>query len=165
MTGVDYAILAIVLVSALIGLWRGFVREALSLAIWVLAFWAAYSLAAVIEVYFAAWLTDSALRTAVAFVVIFLLIHIVGFVVSRLLSKLVKAVGLRSVDRVAGAGFGLVRALVVVAVTVLLVNLTPLSNEPAWQGSYLVALTGQLLAWLQARYPMLNNMSVAGLSA
>jgi len=154
MSSIDYLILGLIVISALIGIWRGFVREALSLLIWAVAFWLAYAGATVLEVYLAGMISDQALRLAVSFVVLFLTVHIVGFIISRLLSTVIKSVGLRGVDRVAGAGFGLVRGVVVIAVVVLLVGMTPMAQEAMWQQSYMVGAIKQMLAWLQMNYPL-----------
>ena len=93
MNSLDYAIMVITALSVLVGLWRGFVREAISLGVWVVAFWLAYSLAGSVEVYLIEWISDEALRLGVAFVIIFLAVHMLGFVVSFVALKLVKSVG------------------------------------------------------------------------
>lgn len=156
MTAIDYVILVMAGLSVLIGVWRGFVREALSLLIWVLAFWVAYVWTASLEGYLEGMLSDPALRRILAFVVLFLAVHIVGFVVARLLSAIIKSIGLRGVDRVAGAGFGLVRVVVVVAVLVLLIGLTPMQQETVWQQSLIVPVFNDVLQWVQAHYPLGN---------
>ncbi len=154
MSGIDYAVLGIIVLSAVIGVWRGFVREALSLAIWVLAFWLAYAGAGSAEVYLRGWISDQSLRLVVGFVLLFLLVHIAGFVVSRLLSTLIRSIGLKGVDRVAGAGFGFVRGAVVVAAIILVVRLTPLVDEPVWQQSYMIAVFDNALEWVNQYYPL-----------
>jgi len=74
-----------------------------------MAFWFAYSWSQNLAFMLVDFIVDPGLRLIVTFVTLFLSVHIVGFVVSRLLSALIKSVGLKGVDRVAGAGFGLVR--------------------------------------------------------
>ena len=154
MNSLDYAIMVITALSVLVGLWRGFVREAISLGVWVVAFWLAYSLAGSVEVYLIEWISDEALRLGVAFVIIFLAVHMLGFVVSFVALKLVKSVGLGGVDRAAGGGFGMLRALVVISVAVLLVGFTPLKEEPFWTQSYFVDIFQELLVWVEQKYPM-----------
>jgi len=154
MSGIDYVILAVIVVSALIGIWRGFVREALSLLVWVVAFWFAYSWSQDLAFVLADFIVDPGLRLIVTFVVLFLSVHIAGFVVSRLLSALIRSVGLKGVDRVAGAGFGLVRGIVAIAVLVLLVEMTPITQETVWQQSFIVAVFVDGLEWIQFYYPL-----------
>ncbi len=152
MSSIDYVILAVVIVSALIGVWRGFVREALSLLIWVVAFWFAYSWSQPLAFMLVDYIDDPGLRLIVTFVVLFLSIHIVGFVVSRLLSVLIKSVGLKGVDRVAGGGFGLLRGVIIIAVVVLLVEMTPITQQMMWQQSFMVSVFKDVLAWIQLHY-------------
>lgn len=154
MNGLDYAILAVILISAAIGVWRGFFREAFSLAVWASAFWLAYIGAGMVEVYFAEWMSDKSLRLAAAFVVLFMAVHVVGFVLSRLLKTVISSVGLSGVDRVAGAGFGVARGVLVVAVIILLVHMTPLEQEVLWQQSYMVAIISDVTDWVQIHYPL-----------
>ncbi len=154
MTEVDYAILAVLLISLVIGVWRGFVREALSVVIWVAAFWGAYSGAEALGLQIEGAVGDKALSVLVAFIFLFLAVHVAGFFLSRLLSKVVSSIGLKSVDRVAGAGFGFLRGFVIVAVLVLLISYTPLNASPLWTDSYMVGVVNDALGWLQERYPL-----------
>lgn len=165
MNTIDYAILGLTFISAAIGIWRGFIREAVSVAVWVTAFGLAYSGADVVGGYFEGLLSDHSARVVVGFVVLFLLVHIAGFVVARLLSKIVKTIGLSSVDRVAGVGFGVVRAFVIVAVVVLLAGMTPLMDSPTWHQSYMVGIVSDILTWIQARYPLSLPQSFTPTSA
>lgn len=154
MSSIDYVILAVIVVSALIGVWRGFVREALSLLVWLLAFWFAYSWSQTLEYMLVDIVAEQGLRLVVTFVALFLSVHIVGFIVSRLLSVLIKSIGLRGVDRVAGAGFGLVRGIVAIAALVLVAEMTPITQEIMWQQSFMVSVFKDALAWVQLYYPL-----------
>lgn len=159
MSSVDYLIIVVIVVSALIGIWRGFVREALSLVVWVAAFWLAYLLAGRVESYFAGMVTDHSLRLVVAFVLLFLTVHVVGFVVARLLTSLLASIGLGGVNRLAGGGFGAMRGVLMVAVVVLLVGMTPLAEAALWRDSYIVGLFVDGLGWIQHYYPLdLNSV-------
>ncbi len=166
MSAIDYVVLGIVVLSAGIGVWRGFVREALSLAIWILAFWLAYVGAAVIEIYFQDVFVDQSLRLVVSFVILFLGVHIAGFIISRLLSTLIKSIGLKGVDRVAGGAFGIVRGVVVISVLVLIAGLTPVAEETFWRDSFMIGVTENVLDWVQKHYPLetvsenLANMAI-----
>lgn len=154
LSGVDYLILAVITISMVIGIWRGFVREALSLLIWVAAFWIAYAWAGTAEPWFNSWVSDRSLRLITAFVALFLCVHVTGFVISRLAATLLESIGLSGVDRVAGGGFGIVRGVVLVAAVVLVVKMTPIAEEPYWQHSYMIGLFSDGLAWVQQRYPL-----------
>lgn len=135
MSAVDLFLLLVLLVSVLLGLWRGLVRELLSLAGWVAAFLLAQSLAG--------WtaqrlpLQDFAepLRYAAGFITVFVVTAFAAGLLSWLIGRLVDSVGLQPVDRVLGAGFGLLRGLVMLLALALLVNMTPLKQQEGWQAS------------------------------
>lgn len=154
MSSVDYLLLCIIAISAVIGLWRGLVREMMSVMVWVAAFWVAYIETYTVAGYLHNWISDRGLRLVAAFLLIFVVVYLIGFVLSRLLTKLVEAVGMTATDRIAGSGFGVVRGVVLVSVLVLLVDMTPMVQESAWQQSYMVGVFDNMLHWVQQQYPV-----------
>ncbi len=154
MSSVDYLIIAIIVLSMLIGIWRGFVREALSLLIWLAAFWLSYVWAGTFEVYFSSWISERSLRLITAFVLMFLAVHIAGFVITRLLVSLLASIGLGGVDRLAGGGFGIIRGVVLMMAVVLVIGMTPIAEKPLWRHSYMVGLFAEGLVWVQHYYPL-----------
>ncbi len=137
MNWADWVILAILVVSSLISLKRGFVKEALSMANWVLAFVVAIffheQLAALLD----EQITTPSLRQMVAFGLLFAATLVVGAMVNYLLSELVRMTGLAGTDRMFGMIFGLVRGFVVVmAILIFLPGIvTTVENDPWWQNS------------------------------
>ncbi len=135
MPALDLFLLLVLLLSVLLGLWRGLVRELLSLAGWVMAFVLAQS--------FAGWtaarlpLQDFAepLRHALGFATVFIVVAFGAGLLSALIGQVIDSAGLRSVDRVLGAGFGLLRGLVMLLAVALVVNMTPLKQQGGWQAS------------------------------
>jgi membrane protein required for colicin V production len=152
MTGFDYTVIAIVLLSALMGLWRGFVYEVLSLLGWVAAVVVAKLFAASAAPYMPAALGSESARTAAAFVVLFVVTLIVGGIVAWLLSKLVKWVGLGWLDGMLGGLFGMLRGMLVVLVLVALAGMTRLPQEPFWRNALsskpLENMARAIQAWL-----------------
>lgn len=135
MTALDWVVLAVALASLLLGAWRGLVYEVLSLLAWVAAFfvaqWFAADLAAVLP------MGDSTepVRYAAGFVLIFIATLFACSLVAWLAKKLMEAVGLRPVDRVLGAVFGVVRAGVLVLVLGVVAQLTPVGSAVWWTQS------------------------------
>lgn len=131
----DWLLLGIVVLSALVGLWRGLVYEVLSLGAWVLAFLVAQSQARTVGLWLPLDQVSEPLRTAAGFVLVFVAVVFLGGLVAWLVKKLVATVGLRPIDRVLGGLFGLLRGgLVLLAISVV-VGLTPLRAEAAWRES------------------------------
>ena len=138
MNWADWVILAILVISALFSLRRGFVKEALSLVTWVSAFVVARlfsgALAAILENY----IETPSVRIATAFAVLFVIMLIVGAIVSNLFEMLINATGLSATDRVLGMGFGVARGGLVVVVLVALVAQTPAIEDEWWGQSQLI---------------------------
>lgn len=133
----DLVILAVVAVSVLIGAVRGFVREAFSLAVWVVAFVVANLCAREASALFESWVADAGLRLPLAFGAVFLASLILGSLAVRLLGMLVDATGLTGLDRTLGTLFGAARA--VVLLVVISAFTAPLFADTGWwQASRLV---------------------------
>ena len=137
MNSFDLAIVVVVLISTLIGVYRGFIRETLSLIAWILAFWVAFTYAETFSPVLSPYLSSSSLRTAVSFLVLFvaavILFSLVSFLVGRLFADSV----IRGTDRILGGLFGVLRALVIVAAFILAAGLTSMPNAPWWREAVL----------------------------
>src|SRR5690625_2088116 len=121
MNWVDYTILAIIAISVLISLVRGFVREVLSIVVWIGAFWLAIRFAMPLSAYLEAYIATPVLRIGVAFVVVFVGTLLVGAVLNHLAGQLVGRTGFSGTDRALGGVFrGARRVLFVAAVGLLL---------------------------------------------
>ncbi len=153
MIGVDYAILGILLISSFISLVRGFVKEALSLVGWVLAFWVSLSFAVPLSKLFESSSDDPTLRLIIAFVVLFVLSLIVSAVINFFASRLVQRTGLTGTDRFLGVIFGFLRGAVLVSVLVLLAGLTTLPKEDWWDDSFLLFRFQAIAMWVRELLP------------
>jgi membrane protein required for colicin V production len=138
MTPADYVILFLCLASAAVGVWRGFTAEALSLLTLLVAIWLAWTFAGRVEPMLGQWAgAPPEVRTWAARVVIFVLAAIAGGLVSWVARKLIRHSGLSGLDRLFGAAFGLLRALVLVGLAVIVLEFLALDQEPWWQQSRL----------------------------
>jgi membrane protein required for colicin V production len=153
MAWLDILILAVVLLSALISLARGFVREAFSLAIWVLAFWVSWSFFRDLEVPLREWIGSPTARLGIAFGLLMVVTLVVGGLVNYLIIHLVEMTGMSGTDRLIGMVFGAARGILLVAVLVLLAGLTPLPGEAWWVESSLVGYFEELAYWLRDLLP------------
>lgn len=137
MTILDYVVLGIIFISILVSIMRGFVREILSIAGWVVAFMVASSFAGYFEPMLPASVTGGSLRILVAFIVVFISVLLVMMLVTMMLSAVIKSVGLGFIDRLLGAFFGFLRGFIVVMILVLIAGLTGLPKQPFWQQALL----------------------------
>lgn len=138
MNWLDLAILGVIGLSALISLLRGFVREVLSVLVWVLAFWLSLRFAGDAAAYLEAWIASPTIRLGAAFAAIFVATLVGGALVNQALVTLVGRTGLSGTDRLLGAVFGAGRGAVVVAAVVLLLGVTPMTEERGWRESTLL---------------------------
>jgi membrane protein required for colicin V production len=135
MTPFDYAVLAVVGVSVLVSLFRGAVREVMSILSWIAAFLIALHYAPMVSELLPVAVKHSWLRLFIAFVVLMIGSLILFALVTLAVSQLVRRSGLAPWDRALGALFGLARALVILIALVLIAELTPLPREPAWRNA------------------------------
>ena len=147
MIWIDYAIISLVSISAVIGLFRGFVIEAFSLTIWAVAFWVGLTFSRELSVYFQSTISLPSARIALSFAVLFLLTLILGSILRVILGQLVSSTGLTGSDRFAGLIFGIGRGVLVVAILVILAGLTPLPQDPWWRESSLISPFQSVALW------------------
>ncbi len=147
MVWIDITILVIIGISTLISLTRGFVKEALSLAIWIAAFFIAKFFYLDLATLFTG-INDTMLRNAAAVAVLFIATLIVGSVVNYLIGRLVESTGLTGTDRLLGGIFGALRGILIVAAILFFMDsFTGLSDETWWEESELIPHFGIVIQW------------------
>src|SRR5579863_7119216 len=102
MTGADVLIVLVLMGSTLIGLLRGFVREAVSLVFWIIAIWAAWKFGPLIEPHLGGLLADPKVAPWVGRLAILVLVLLVGWITGMLMSYFTLSLGLGVMDRVIG---------------------------------------------------------------
>lgn len=149
MAVIDIIIVVIILLSCMMGGFRGLVREALSLATWIGALVVATLFYEQMGEILSGLIDNSTLRQVAAFSLLFVLTVFIGTLISNLVTKMVSAIGLRSPDRLLGALFGIIRGLIIVGLAVLLTY--PFEFAREWfAGSYLVPWIVMMIERLQA---------------
>ena len=156
MNWADWTILAVIVVSSLISLKRGFVKEALSLANWLLAFFIAMTFRDPLSSLLVEHIATPSLRDMTAFGILFALTLIVGAMVNYLIGELVRMTGLSGTDRTFGMAFGLFRGFIIVmAVLILLPAVVPVNEDTWWKESLLIP---QLLSFEDLCRELLGNL-------
>ncbi len=150
MTGADVLILVVLVGSTLIGLMRGFVREAVSLVFWVVAIWAAWKFGPLVVPHLGGLLADPSVAPWVGRLTVLILVLLVGWVIGMLLSLFTGSIGLGVLDRVIGLLFGIVRGMVLVGLLVIGAELLHLNHEEWWNRSKLVPYGETAGDWLRA---------------
>lgn len=159
--GTDCVILTVIGVSTLISLVRGFLKELISLFVWVIGFWVAIKLYTTVAALLAPHIANDAIRQVVSFAAIFLLVLILGSLFNYLFSFIIIKSGLSGTDRLLGMFFGCARGMLLVAVVLLLISTTSFVHDEWWKKSVLIPHMYFLTNWLSSFLPQ-KMVSIAG---
>jgi membrane protein required for colicin V production len=153
---IDYGVIGILLFSILAGLMRGLIRETLGLLVWLIAFTVATLFATRLATVVTGLSASSdgsdsvsLLAISVSFVAIFVLILILGRLISYFLSAAVEGTGISFTNRLLGGIFGVLRGAVIVVFLMFLIDLTAFSKDPVWVSSQFVASFQPLVTWIE----------------
>ena len=138
MLWIDYVILAIIGISMLISLFRGFVREAISLLGLIVAVWVAITFTDEASVFVEPYIEAPSLARAACFIGLFLSVLVMTALVNMFAGLVVDKSGLSGTDRVLGMVFGAARGAIFVGVLVLLAGITSMPQDPWWRESALI---------------------------
>jgi membrane protein required for colicin V production len=129
----DGVVVAVVLISAILAMFRGFVREVLSIAAWVAAAVLAYAFYAQLTPYVSEYVNNRALAVGLSAAAIFLVSLIIVSVITMKISDFVMDSPVGVLDRLLGFVFGAARGLLLLVVAVIFFNwLVDEPNRPAW---------------------------------
>ena len=153
----DWILASVLLMSTAISLRRGFVKEALSLLTWLVAFVVARLFAAQLSTLLADQVSVPSIRLGIAFLILFVSTLMLGSVVSFLVGQLIRITGLSSTDRLLGMVFGFARGTLIVVIAVALLRLTPVTGDPWYESSRLIPVFEQaeehLRVWFERAVP------------
>lgn len=151
---VDWTLLAVLVLSVLVGLWRGLVFELMSLAGWVVAWIGAQVLALDLMPWLPAGTPGSTGQLLVAFGLAFIGLLLAWTLLARLMRLLIQATPLSLPDRVLGGGFGLLRGGVLLLALATALALTPLAQSQPWRQSAGARWLGAVLQGIKPLLPV-----------
>lgn len=149
----DVVIVSIVLVSVLIGVFRGFIKELLSISTWALSLLVAYRFSGALSDHLVELIGNDQVRRVAAFLLLFVTSFAGLGLAAYFIKRLFDAINLSSTDRALGGVFGLLRGLVVVGLIVFIINQTPYTESHLWRESVLVGYVNLGIDWLWAQQP------------
>ena len=157
----DWIVVIIVTLSALLSLWRGFVREAMSLAGWVVAFIVANLGAIHLAEGIGDLIANRTGRYIVAWSLLFVVTLVASSIAARLTGKLVSAAGLGVLDRLLGTVFGALRgALIVMALVFVIREVVPKSELSLLEEAQLMPHIDVLLSWSRRTFEEFRDMDI-----
>ena len=161
-TWVDWAIIAVIAVSSLISLKRGFVKEALSLLTWIIAGVIAWMFGGALSQHLSEFIETPSARVIAACAILFVTTLLVGALVNFLIGELIRVTGLSGTDRFLGMVFGAARGGLLVVVLVGLLSLAPVHQDPWWQQSTLLPHFLMVADWSKNLILGLSSQWIAG---
>lgn len=138
MIPIDYLLIGILGASAIVGVLRGFVKEALSLMGWILAIWGAWRFGPAVAAWLPDFLDDGTVKIWIARLTVLIGVLFVSGLLSWLVSMLIDKSALSGTNRVVGMVFGLARGVVFAGFAVYLLEVAGLDEEPWWPDSKLI---------------------------
>jgi membrane protein required for colicin V production len=150
---IDIIIIAAIFVSVVVGMLRGFVKEAISIAALLFAIWAAIYFGPAVGMAMAGWLDSEELQMWFGRIFLFAVILSIGGLLGWGLSKLVRLSILSGMDRFLGALFGFCRGFLLIAVAIILGEYAGFANDPWWQESMLIPQLGVVADWIREMAP------------
>lgn len=158
LTAVDWVIIVVLAVSTLLSLWRGFVREALSLAGWVAAFLVANLFVDQMASLLAGTIDNITGRYVAGYAILFVATLIVATFATYVAGQLVKATGLSVLDRVLGTVFGFARGIIIILVCVFVLRQLVPPPDLLWlDQSALMPHVDMLGQWARQLFDQTNS--------
>jgi membrane protein required for colicin V production len=153
MTSVDWTIAAIVAISFLLGIWRGFMREIFSLAGWVAAVYLSLRYAVPFGALLPGGIDWPVLRTSIAVAIIVVLCLFTATLLGWVVHKFITAARLSGTDRMLGGLFGVLRGVLIVFAVIYFASRTAFAQQPAWRNALLVQPFEAGVRWLAPHLP------------
>jgi membrane protein required for colicin V production len=155
---VDLVILIITVLSSAFGLWRGLIKEVLSLLTWIAALLVSRVYSEPLAGLMTGMIENNGIRYVSAFALLFVIVMMFGTFLNFLMSKLLKVTGLKLADRLLGAGFGVARGVMIVLVIMFITSMF-VSETQLWQQSQLVPYGMDLIEKSQVFIGDMNSVS------
>lgn len=154
LTGVDYAIIAVILLSAIRGAWRGLIAEVFSLIGWVAALTLGARYSWVVSRYVPPdWPGGALTQWAVGFAAVVIAVMFASAALGAILGRLTEAFWLRSADSSLGLAFGALRGALIVLILLIAASYTELPRHEAWRESRLKPYASDALRVLKPHLP------------
>ena len=158
---VDAVVIAVLVLSFGLGIFRGIVREILSLSSWIVSIWLAYLFGDNLAIVIVPWLESERLSSLIGYLVVFVAVLVLLSLVVALLFKLFRVVGLSGIDRLLGGLFGCLRGVVIVALLLFIAEWTPANGQAWFRDSQIVPYFEAPLTWFKTK--VVNQLDIDSL--
>lgn len=136
----DIVFLCIMVLSAIIALFRGGITELLSLSTWSIALFIMRHYQAQLDQLIPQIVSSEMLKGLVRYVIAFIGVAIIITIIKVILHRFVKNFGLSGLNYSIGFLFGLVRGIIICALIIVLLQILHFDNKQEWRHSILSPL-------------------------
>jgi membrane protein required for colicin V production len=157
-TNYNYLFFAITIISLIISLFRGGIKEISSIITWILAFILTKNYGNLIKPYIAKFITNQVIQVILVFAIIFILVAILMLIVNKVLKSLLSSVGLGGVDYLIATIFGIIRGVLICAILVFIIESLHLDNQHNWQKTKLYPLIKPVLNFILHIMPQAKDI-------
>jgi membrane protein required for colicin V production len=150
MDGADHIFAIILLISGVVGYFRGFIRESIALLSWLIGLWVAWRFAYLVNPWLGGALAEPGVREWAGRAIVLLVVLLAGSLVGSIVSHVARgAVGVAAADRLLGAVFGIMRGIVIVGLLVLAGRAAKLDGESWWRETRSMSAATTVASWLE----------------
>lgn len=155
---IDFLLLAVIGISTLLGVMRGFVSIVISTFSWVLGSWAALMFGKSAAAWWSAPAAPGTGHFFAGYLSVFLLVMVSVWGVGLVIRQAVRSTSMNSADRMMGGALGLARGGLIGCALLLMASYTPLTREATWRDSNLRAMLSPGVGWMQAKMPRMPEL-------
>lgn len=149
----DWVVVTIIGVSTLYGLFRGFIKEAVTVTAWALAAWLAYFYADPLSLYIMPQIETDSMRIAIMVLAMFVAVLTCSSMIRTGIRYVINKVGLSGLDYLLGAMFGIVRGVALTMLLMIALMNLGFSHDPWWKNSHMVKKIGHIMEGLSVHLP------------
>lgn len=150
---IDIAIISVLGLSVITGLFRGFIKEVIALSLWIFAFWFAFHYGTMLDPWINPYIHEQTAKTIVEFIIILFVTLLLGGLVNLFIGFIVRRSGLSGMDRLLGMAFGFIRGVFIVAIIMVGIRLSGISDTEYNHRSALYSKFDPLVQWLSGYVP------------
>jgi membrane protein required for colicin V production len=149
----DIVIAIAIVISIAVGIFRGFVKEAISIVTLLVAVWAAMNFGAAAGALSESWFDSDGVQLWFGRILIFVVVLVIGGLLGWLFSKMMRLSVLNGTDRALGGVFGFCRGAVLVGVFIIGGQLASFDADGWWRESRLIPYGTIVADWIRVMAP------------
>lgn len=155
----DIIFLCIIAFSAVLAFIRGGVSEILSLSTWFISFWLVGKIGNHVNHIIPNNITNLTIRNIIIFIVIFIVVAIFIALIKKILSGVIKAIGLSGLDYLAGIAFGIIRGILICAVLIVILQFFNFDTKHSYEKAHLYPIIAPITAWINKFMPTHTSLT------